>query len=311
MLILLPYMSLAIDKDIERNIYNASIYNIPNERLSRMELDAFDGDAQSAYKLGRYFQYCLGSKYDIKIACVYYYMARCFGHLGAYLQLNDILLNNNTGGKYPASYDIFGNFTSSELDDLKNTNSLLSRFILYNNYRLNEQVEKSQKYSSLLYGKISPRFFKTFKEIEDDYPIAVPLSRPHIEFDELPIFETLALLGDKSKAMKLMAYYRFSNPAEKRNNYLRNLWAYISYVLGHKKSKDILEYHYKGTIAELFVEIKQSNIVCEGDCKGDMLYDLIMLNYSRAKQDKRNEEHYYNQLKSKGTDKRLLNPLQI
>ena len=293
------------NKDIENKIYQNSCFNIPATELDKIERDAFEGDPQASYRLGRFYQYCLGTEYDIKLAGVYYYMARCFEHIGAYRQLNDILIRRYGFEHYKNEYEIFECFTPQELSIFKSRNDLMSNFILYHYYQKKGINALARRYLLLLSGKTSPRFLRNFESIDKEYSIGVPLSQPHIEKDELTTYTSLALSGDMQKATMLMAYYRFGDTDNKKQPHLRNLWAYISYLLGHKESKNILDYYHKKPISDMFVEIKESTILNQAD----EIYDFVMLNYSRIKNDKSSELKYYEKLKKSDVSEILLNSI--
>ena len=290
-----------IDDTKEYNIYTNSPFYINSVDLPKLEVDAFDGDPQAAYKLGRFYQYCLRTKFDAKIAGVYYYMSRYFSHLGGYLRLLDLISMLNE--KIDSNCDkVFELFTSKELAMFRSQNTVLANFILYHYYLKKGMHGHARRYSTLLVGRLSPRFLKSYEYIDKNYPIGIPLSRPHIESDELNTYTKLALLGDKSKATLLMAYYRYGNFYDERNKYFRDLWAYISYKLGDMDGLSILKHTYKQSVSTLFGSLEKY-LFSEKD---DDISNFVMYHNSSIRKDKEAERIYYNKLKSMGIDERLL-----
>lgn len=78
LLFLITLTSSALECNEKLQIYRESKFNIPSNKILLLETEAFEGSPESAYRLGRYYQYCLSSPEDKKIAGVFYYIARCF-----------------------------------------------------------------------------------------------------------------------------------------------------------------------------------------------------------------------------------------
>lgn len=295
----------AIDIITALKIYRNSCFNLNSNEKIKYEKLALEGDPIAAYKLGRYYLYCENTVYNEKIAAVYYYISRCFSHLSGNIELDGILLRKYNLSFYEhTQHDIFGMFTQREIDELKSKNDLLSHFILYHYYLNKENESKAMEYRSLLDGKISSRLLLPFNIIDKKYSIGVPLSKPHIEEDELIVYKRLGLAGDgHSAATLIMAYYRFgSHDDEKKAGYLRNIWAYISSQLGYKECEKVLEFYWKDSIANLFKEIVESGLISEDEFE----HDYIMYNYYKFKKDEINKKKHMDRLIKKDVDRRLI-----
>ena len=295
----------AIDIITALKIYRNSCFNLNSNEKIKYEKLALEGDPIAAYKLGRYYLYCENTVYNEKIAAVYYYISRCFSHLSGNIELDGILLRKYNLSFYEhTQHDIFGMFTQREIDELKSKNDLLSHFILYHYYLSKENESKAMEYRSLLDGKISSRLLLPFNIIDKKYSIGVPLSKPHVEEDELIVYKRLGLAGDgHSAATLIMAYYRFgSHDDEKKAGYLRNIWAYISSQLGYKECEKVLEFYWKDSIANLFKEIVKSGLIGEDEFE----YDYIMYNYYKFKKDEINKKKHMDRLIKKDVDRRLI-----
>ena len=295
----------AIDIITALKIYRNSCFNLNSNEKIKYEKLALAGDPIAAYKLGRYYLYCENTEYNEKIAAVYYYISRCFEHLGGNIELDGILLRRYNLSFYEhTQHDIFGMFTQREINELKSKNDLLSHFILYHYYLSKENESKAMEYRSLLDGKISSRLLLPFNIIDKKYSIGVPLSKPHVEEDELIVYKRLGLAGDgHSAATLIMAYYRFgSHDDEKKAGYLRNIWAYISSQLGYKECEKVLEFYWKDSIANLFKEIVESGLIGEDEFE----HDYIMYNYYKFKKDEINKKKHMDRLIKKDVDRRLI-----
>lgn len=295
----------AIDIITALKIYRNSCFNLNSNEKIKYEKLALEGDPIAAYKLGRYYLYCENTVYNEKIAAVYYYISRCFSHLSGNIELDGILLRKYNLSFYEhTQHDIFGMFTQREIDELKSKNDLLSHFILYHYYLSKENESKAMEYRSLLDGKISSRLLLPFNIIDKKYSIGVPLSKPHVEEDELIVYKRLGLAGDgHSAATLIMAYYRFgSHDDEKKAGYLRNIWAYISSQLGYKECEKVLEFYWKDSIANLFKEIVESGLIGEDEFE----HDYIMYNYYKFKKDEINKKKHMDRLIKKDVDRRLI-----
>lgn len=295
----------AIDIITALKIYRNSCFNLNSNEKIKYEKLALEGDPIAAYKLGRYYLYCENTVYNEKIAAVYYYISRCFSHLSGNIELDGILLRKYNLSFYEhTQHDIFGMFTQREIDELKSKNDLLSHFILYHYYLSKENESKAMEYRSLLDGKISSRLLLPFNIIDKKYSIGVPLSKPHVEEDELIVYKRLGLAGDgHSAATLIMAYYRFgSHDDEKKAGYLRNIWAYISSQLGYKECEKVLEFYWKDSIANLFKEIVESGLIGEDEFE----HDYIMYNYYKSKKDEINKKKHMDRLIKKDVDRRLI-----
>ena len=295
----------AIDIITALKIYRNSCFNLNSNEKIKYEKLALEGDPIAAYKLGRYYLYCENTVYNEKIAAVYYYISRCFSHLSGNIELDGILLRKYNLSFYEhTQHDIFGMFTQREIDELKSKNDLLSHFILYHYYLSKENESKAMEYRSLLDGKISSRLLLPFNIIDKKYSIGVPLSKPHVEEDELIVYKRLGLAGDgHSAATLIMAYYRFgSHDDEKKAGYLRNIWAYISSQLGYKECEKVLEFYWKDSIANLFKEIVESGLIGEDEFE----HDYIMYNYYKFKKDEINKKKHMDRLIKKDVVRRLI-----
>ena len=295
----------AIDIITALKIYRNSCFNLNSNEKIKYEKLALEGDPIAAYKLGRYYLYCENTVYNEKIAAVYYYISRCFSHLSGNIELDGILLRKYNLSFYEhTQHDIFGMFTQREINELKSKNDLLSHFILYHYYLSKENESKAMEYRSLLDGKISSRLLLPFNIIDKKYSIGVPLSKPHVEEDELIVYKRLGLAGDgHSAATLIMAYYRFgSHYDEKKAGYLRNIWAYISSQLGYKECEKVLEFYWKDSIANLFKEIVESGLIGEDEFE----HDYIMYNYYKFKKDEINKKKHMDRLIKKDVDRRLI-----
>ena len=295
----------AIDIITALKIYRNSCFNLNSNEKIKYEKLALAGDSIATYKLGRYYLYCENTEYNEKIAAVYYYISRCFSHLSGNIELDGILLRKYNLSFYEhTQHDIFGMFTQREIDELKSKNDLLSHFILYHYYLNKENESKAMEYRSLLDGKISSRLLLPFNIIDKKYSIGVPLSKPHVEEDELIVYKRLGLAGDgHSAATLIMAYYRFgSHDDEKKAGYLRNIWAYISSQLGYKECEKVLEFYWKDSIANLFKEIVESGLIGEDEFE----HDYIMYNYYKFKKDEINKKKHMDRLIKKDVDRRLI-----
>ncbi len=295
----------AIDIITALKIYRDSPFNLSSNEKIKYEKLAMEGDANAAYKLGRYYLYCENTEYNEKIAAVYYYISRCFLHLRGKIELDGILLKKYNLTFYEhTEHDIFGQFTQREIDELKSKNDLLSHFILYHYYLNKENESKAMEYRSLLDGKISSRLLLPFNIIDKKYSIGVPLSKPHVEEDELIVYKRLGLAGDgHSAATLIMAYYRFgSHDDEKKAGYLRNIWAYISSKFGYKGCEGVLKFHWKDSIENLFNEIVELGIIGENEFE----YDYVMYNYYKFKKDEANEKKYEKRLIKRDVDRILI-----
>lgn len=295
----------AIDIITALKIYRNSCFNLNSNEKIKYEKLALEGDPIAAYKLGRYYLYCENTVYNEKIAAVYYYISRCFSHLSGNIELDGILLRKYNLSFYEhTQHDIFGMFTQREINELKSKNDLLSHFILYHYYLSKENESKAMEYRSLLDGKISSRLLLPFNIIDKKYSIGVPLSKPHVEEDELIVYKRLGLAGDgHSAATLIMAYYRFgSHDDEKKAGYLRNIWAYISSQLGYKECEKVLEFYWKDSIANLFKEIVESGLIGEDEFE----HDYIMYNYYKFKKDEINKKKHMDRLIKKDVDRRLI-----
>lgn len=240
-----------------------------------------------------------------KIAAVYYYISRCFLHLRGKIELDGILLKKYNLTFYEhTEHDIFGQFTQREIDELKSKNDLLSHFILYHYYLNQKNESKAEEYKLLLDGKMPSRLLLPFNIIDKKYSIGVPLSKPHVEEDELIVYKRLGLAGDgHSAATLIMAYYRFgSHDDEKKAGYLRNIWAYISSQLGYKECEKVLEFYWKDSIANLFKEIVESGLIGEDEFE----HDYIMYNYYKFKKDEINKKKHMDRLIKKDVVRRLI-----
>lgn len=141
-----------------------------------------------------------------------------------------------------------------------------------------------------------------FEYINENYPIGFS-SKPPIELDEIPVYINLASKGDVQSALLLMVYYRYEDPDKNYQPYMRNLWIYISALLGNKDAKALMKTYNVNPTSDLFVEIIRKNIqLIEGFEKY-----FVLLNYSRATNDKKEEEKYLKLLQKLKVDKRLLN----
>lgn len=295
----------AIDIITALKIYRDSPFNLSSNEKIKYEKLAIEGDANAAYKLGRYYLYCENTEYNEKIAAVYYYISRCFLHLGGFLELNKILFNKYNLTFYEhTGHDIFGLFTQMELDELKSKNDLLSNFILYHYYLNQKNESKAEEYKLLLDGKMPSRLLLSFEVIDKEYSVGVPLSQPHIEEDEFIVYKRLGLAGDGySAAALIMAYYRFgSHDDEKKAGYLRNIWAYISSKFGYKGCEGVLKFHWKDSIENLFNEIVELGIIGENEFE----YDYVMYNYYKFKKDEVNEKKYEKRLIKRDVDRILI-----
>lgn len=264
-----------------------------------------EGDANAAYKLGRYYLYCENTEYNEKIAAVYYYISRCFLHLRGKIELDGILLKKYNLTFYEhTEHDIFGQFTQREIDELKSKNDLLSHFILYHYYLNQKNESKAEEYKLLLDGKMPSRLLLPYEVIDKEYSVGVPLSQPHIEEDEFIVYKRLGLAGDGySAAALIMAYYRFgSHDDEKKAGYLRNIWAYISSKFGYKGCEGVLKFHWKDSIENLFNEIVELGIIGENEFE----YDYVMYNYYKFKKDEINKKKHMDRLIKKDVDRRLI-----
>ena len=295
----------AIDIITALKIYRNSCFNLNSNEKIKYEKLALEGDPIAAYKLGRYYLYCENTVYNEKIAAVYYYISRCFSHLSGNIELDGILLRKYNLSFYEhTQHDIFGMFTQREIDELKSKNDLLSHFILYHYYLSKENESKAMEYRSLLDGKISSRLLLPFNIIDKKYSIGVPLSKPHVEEDELIVYKRLGLAGDgHSAATLIMAYYRFgAHDDERKAKYLRNIWAYISSKFGYKGCEGVLKFHWKDSIENLFNEIVELEIIGENEFE----YDYVMYNYYKFKKDEVNEKKYAERLIKRDVDRRLI-----
>ena len=155
----------------------------------------------------------------------------------------------------------------------------------------------------MLYDKIPLRLLLPFETIDKKYSIGVPLSKPHIEEDELIVYKRLGLAGDGYKSsILIMPYYRFDKNDDKKMLYLRNIWAYISSQLGYKECEKVLEFYWKDSIANLFKEIVKSGLIGEDEFE----YDYIMYNYYKFKKDEINKKKHMDRLIKKDVDRRLI-----
>lgn len=295
----------AIDVITALKIYRDSPFNLSSNEKIKYEKLAMEGDANAAYKLGRYYLYCENTEYNEKIAAVYYYISRCFLHLRGKIELDGILLKKYNLTFYEhTEHDIFGQFTQREIDELKSKNDLLSHFILYHYYLNQKNESKAEEYKLLLDGKMPSRLLLPYEVIDKEYPVGVPLSQPHIEEDEFIVYKRLGLAGDGySAAALIMAYYRFgSHDDEKKAGYLRNIWAYISSKFGYKGCEDVLKFHWKDSIENLFNEIVELGIIGENEFE----YDYVMYNYYKFKKDEVNEKKYEKRLIKRDVDRILI-----
>lgn len=295
----------AIDIITALKIYRDSPFNLSSNEKIKYEKLAMEGDANAAYKLGRYYLYCENTEYNEKIAAVYYYISRCFLHLRGKIELDGILLKKYNLTFYEhTEHDIFGQFTQREIDELKSKNDLLSHFILYHYYLNKENESKAEEYKLLLDGKVPSRLLLPYEVIDKEYSVGVPLSQPHIEEDEFIVYKRLGLAGDGySAAALIMAYYRFgSHDDEKKAGYLRNIWAYISSKFGYKGCEGVLKFHWKDSIENLFNEIVELGIIGEDEFE----HDYIMYNYYKFKKDEVNEKKYEKRLIKRDVDRILI-----
>lgn len=295
----------AIDIITALKIYRDSPFNLSSNEKIKYEKLAMEGDANAAYKLGRYYLYCENTEYNEKIAAVYYYISRCFLHLRGKIELDGILLKKYNLTFYEhTEHDIFGQFTQREIDELKSKNDLLSHFILYHYYLNQKNESKAEEYKLLLDGKMPSRLLLPYEVIDKEYSVGVPLSQPHIEEDEFIVYKRLGLAGDGySAAALIMAYYRFgSHDDEKKAGYLRNIWAYISSKFGYKGCEDVLKFHWKDSIENLFNEIVELGIIGENEFE----YDYVMYNYYKFKKDEVNEKKYEKRLIKRDVDRILI-----
>lgn len=295
----------AIDIITALKIYRDSPFNLSSNEKIKYEKLAMEGDANAAYKLGRYYLYCENTEYNEKIAAVYYYISRCFLHLRGKIELDGILLRKYNLTFYEhTEHDIFGQFTQREIDELKSKNDLLSHFILYHYYLNQKNESKAEEYKLLLDGKMPSRLLLPYEVIDKEYSVGVPLSQPHIEEDEFIVYKRLGLAGDGySAAALIMAYYRFgSHDDEKKAGYLRNIWAYISSKFGYKGCEGVLKFHWKDSIENLFNEIVELGIIGENEFE----YDYVMYNYYKFKKDEVNEKKYEKRLIKRDVDRILI-----
>lgn len=295
----------AIDIITALKIYRDSPFNLSSNEKIKYEKLAMEGDANAAYKLGRYYLYCENTEYNEKIAAVYYYISRCFLHLRGKIELDGILLKKYNLTFYEhTEHDIFGQFTQREIDELKSKNDLLSHFILYHYYLNQKNESKAEEYKLLLDGKMPSRLLLPYEVIDKEYSVGVPLSQPHIEEDEFIVYKRLGLAGDGySAAALIMAYYRFgSHDDEKKAGYLRNIWAYISSKFGYKGCEGVLKFHWKDSIENLFNEIVELGIIGENEFE----YDYVMYNYYKFKKDEINKKKHMDRLIKKDVDRRLI-----
>lgn len=295
----------AIDIITALKIYRDSPFNLSSNEKIKYEKLAMEGDANAAYKLGRYYLYCENTEYNEKIAAVYYYISRCFLHLRGKIELDGILLKKYNLTFYEhTEHDIFGQFTQREIDELKSKNDLLSHFILYHYYLNQKNQSKAEEYKLLLDGKMPSRLLLPYEVIDKEYSVGVPLSQPHIEEDEFIVYKRLGLAGDGySAAALIMAYYRFgSHDDEKKAGYLRNIWAYISSKFGYKGCEGVLKFHWKDSIENLFNEIVELGIIGENEFE----YDYVMYNYYKFKKDEVNEKKYEKRLIKRDVDRILI-----
>lgn len=295
----------AIDIITALKIYRDSPFNLSSNEKIKYEKLAMEGDANAAYKLGRYYLYCENTEYNEKIAAVYYYISRCFLHLRGKIELDGILLKKYNLTFYEhTEHDIFGQFTQREIDELKSKNDLLSHFILYHYYLNQKNESKAEEYKLLLDGKMPSRLLLPYEVIDKEYSVGVPLSQPHIEEDEFIVYKRLGLAGDGySAAALIMAYYRFgSHDDEKKAGYLRNIWAYISSKFGYKGCEGVLKFHWKDSIENLFNEIVELGIIGENKFE----YDYVMYNYYKFKKDEVNEKKYEKRLIKRDVDRILI-----
>lgn len=295
----------AIDIITALKIYRDSPFNLSSNEKIKYEKLAMEGDANAAYKLGRYYLYCENTEYNEKIAAVYYYISRCFLHLRGKIELDGILLKKYNLTFYEhTEHDIFGQFTQREIDELKSKNDLLSHFILYHYYLNQKNESKAEEYKLLLDGKMPSRLLLPYEVIDKEYSVGVPLSQPHIEEDEFIVYKRLGLAGDGySAAALIMAYYRFgSHDDEKKAGYLRNIWAYISSKFGYKGCEGVLKFHWKDSIENLFNEIVELGIIGENEFE----YDYVMYNYYKFKKDEVNEKKYEKRLIKRDVDRILI-----
>lgn len=286
-------------------IYRDSPFNLSSDEKVKYEKLAIEGDANAAYKLGRYYLYCENTEYNEKIAAVYYYISRCFMHLSGFLELDRILFYKFNIPIYEhIQHDIFGLFTQAEIEELKSKNDLLSNFILYHYYLNQKNKSKAVEYKLLLDGKMPSRLLLPFEVIDKKYSVGVPLSQPHIEEDEFIVYKRLGLAGDGySASTRIMAYYRFgSHDDERKAKYLRNIWAYISSKFGYKGCEGVLKFHWKDSIESLFNEIVELGIIGENEFE----YDYVMYNYYKFKKDDVNEKKYAERLIKRDVDRRLI-----
>ena len=270
--------------------------------ISQMQHDAFYGDPEVAYKLGRYHQFCLGTDLDIKIACLYYYMARTFNHLGAYLRLNEYLVTKGGIARYDKLQDVFTSFSDKELDELHSRSQTLSDFVKYHKAIIQNNYNLSSRYAKVLETKLSPRYTKPIEYINKEYEVFVPISQPYIHFDEFSTYVKLALAGDVKIATKLMIYYRFSESKNESNDILRDFWAYISGILGNSDCKKLFKNNNKLSLGDFFIKVNNAKIVKENES----LY--ILLNYYCAKiaKHKNQESKYLKKLIENKIDARLI-----
>ncbi len=295
----------AIDVITALKIYRDSPFNLSSNEKIKYEKLAMEGDANAAYKLGRYYLYCENTEYNEKIAAVYYYISRCFLHLRGKIELDGILLKKYNLTFYEhTEHDIFGQFTQREIDELKSKNDLLSHFILYHYYLNQKNESKAEEYKLLLDGKMPSRLLLPYEVLDKEYSVGVPLSQPHIEEDEFIVYKRLGLAGDGySAAALIMAYYRFgSHDDEKKAGYLRNIWAYISSKFGYKGCEGVLKFHWKDSIENLFNEIVELGIIGENEFE----YDYVMYNYYKFKKDEVNEKKYEKRLIKRDVDRILI-----
>lgn len=295
-------ISSALECNETLQIYRESKFNIPSNKIMLLETEAFEGSPESAYKLGRYYQYCFASPESKKIAGVFYYIARCFQYAPAYTKLADMLSKSVEDFQLGNEFKIFDTFSPNELAVFKMRNDVLSNFILYNYYRNMKTETLTQKYKLLLNGKITPRLLHPFEYIDKNYPIGFS-SKPAIELDEIPVYINLAFKGDEQSALLLMVYYRYEDPDKIYQPYMRNLWIYISALLGNEDAKTLMKTYNVNPTPNLFIDIIKNNIrLIDGFEKY-----FVLLNYSRAINDKKNEEKYFKLLQKLKVDKRLLN----
>lgn len=302
LLFFMPSLSSAIEDSEKLRIYRESKFNIPPNKILLFETEAFEGSAESAYRLGRYYQYCLASAEDKKIAGVFYYIARCFAHESAFTKLSEILNKSIDNFQLGNEFKIFDIFSPSELSTFKIRNNTLSNFILYHYYKNKKMDSFADRYELLLNGKVTPRILKSFEYIDKSYPIGFS-SKPSIALDEIPVYINLAFKGDVQSALTLMVYYRYDDADKIQQPYMRNLWIYISALLGNADAKILMTTYKVNPTSNLFIDIIKNHIRLTD---GFEEY-FVLLNYSRVINDKKNEEKYLKLLQKLGVDKRLLN----